>query len=203
MSGSHNEARVRADTVEELQGEWNTGLDGLYRFLNLTAFIALLLGGLGIASSVHVFVQSRLDTVAVLRCLGAPLWKTYAVYLAQALAMGVLAGAIGGALATGVLLVLPRLLADFLPVEVAFRLQPQALAVGVGLGVGVTLLMCGHPSARCRRPQGRRRQRARGRDAHNGGSGDLRPGPPVSGRRRGGVDQHQQPTPAAGVVGPD
>ncbi len=165
------EARVRADTVEELQGEWDTGLDGLYRFLNLTAFIALLLGGLGIASSVHVFVQSRLNTVAVLRCLGAPLWKTYAIYLGQALAMGVLAGAIGGALATGVLLVLPRLLADFLPVEVAFRLQPQALVVGIGLGVGVTLLFALLPLLAVRRASPLRALRA---VAHEGGRDPLR-----------------------------
>lgn len=145
------EARVRADTVSEVQEEWNTGLDGLYRFLSLTAYIALLLGGLGIASSVHVFVQSRLNTVAILRCLGAPIRRTFAVYLVQALGMGVLAGVIGGVLASIVLLALPNLLGDFLPVEVAFRLQPASLLMGLGLGVGITLLFALLPLLAVRR----------------------------------------------------
>ncbi len=144
-------ARVRSETVAEVQDDWATGLDGLYRFLNLTAFIALLLGGLGIASSVHEFVQSRLDTVAILRCLGAPLRKTFAVYLLQALGMGLLAGMLGSAVAALVLLALPRLLADFLPVEVAFGLQAESLLAGVGLGVGVTMLFALLPLLAVRR----------------------------------------------------
>ncbi len=144
-------SRVRVETVTEVQDEWNTGLDGLYRFLSLTAFIALLLGGLGIASSVHVFVQSRLNTVAILRCLGAPLWKTFAIYLFQSLGMGLVAGVVGGLLASGVLVLLPRVLGDFLPVEVAFRLQPTALLLGMGLGVGITLLFALLPLLAVRR----------------------------------------------------
>ena len=38
---------------------------------DLVALIALLLGGIGVASAVVVFIRQRLDTIAVLRCLGA------------------------------------------------------------------------------------------------------------------------------------
>ncbi len=40
---------VGFDTIAEMQREWNEGLTNLYRFLNLVGFIALLLGGIGIA----------------------------------------------------------------------------------------------------------------------------------------------------------
>src|SRR5690606_30475056 len=50
------EQRIGFDTVEEVQRDWNEGLTNLYRFLSLVAFIALLLGGIGVASSVHVYV---------------------------------------------------------------------------------------------------------------------------------------------------
>ena len=37
----------------------------------MVGIIALLLGGVGVASGVHAWVTRKIDTVAVLRCLGA------------------------------------------------------------------------------------------------------------------------------------
>ena len=42
--------------------------------------IALLLGGIGVASGVHAFVMRKIDTVAILRCLGATSWQVLAIY---------------------------------------------------------------------------------------------------------------------------
>lgn len=63
--------RLRVDTVEERKGDLGESMANLYRFLNLVGFIALLLGAIGIASAIQVHVRQRLDSVAVLRCLGA------------------------------------------------------------------------------------------------------------------------------------
>ncbi|RMH67151.1 MAG: FtsX-like permease family protein, partial [Bacteroidetes bacterium] len=134
------EAGVGSDTVEEIKENWDEGLTNLYRFLSLVGFVALLLGGLGVASAVHVYVKQRIDTVAVLRCLGATSRRTFGVYLVQAAAMGLLGGGIGAVLGIGIQTLLPRVLGDFLPVDLAFRVSWPAVALGVGIGVGVTLL---------------------------------------------------------------
>jgi putative ABC transport system permease protein len=131
--------RVRADTPSEVLGDWQEGLDLLYRFLGLTAFIAVLLGGLGVAGATHVFIQSRLRSVAVLRCLGAPLPTTVAVHLWQAAGMGLIAGAIGtlvGALIVGVL---PGALESFLPFEIEASLSWGAVGIGMAVGLLVTV----------------------------------------------------------------
>ncbi|NNE70952.1 MAG: permease, partial [Rhodothermales bacterium] len=63
-------ARIGVDSVMEERDNWDRNLTNLYRFLSLVGFIALL-GSLGVASSVHVYIRQRLDTVATLRCFGA------------------------------------------------------------------------------------------------------------------------------------
>lgn len=133
-------ADVRIDTVEEVRDDWDEGLTNLYRFLSLIGFIALLLGGLGVASAVHVYVKQRVETVAVLRCFGAKAWRTFQVYLIQAALLGLVGAVAGAALGIAVQVLLPVLLSDFLPVEVSFRVAWSAVAVGLALGLGVTLL---------------------------------------------------------------
>ena len=134
------ERRVGFDTVGEVKENWNEGLSNLYRFLSLIGFVALLLGGLGVASAIHVFVKSRIETVAVLRCIGAKARKTFAVYLVQAAVLGLLGGLAGCLVGLGVQTLLPLVLADFLPVDVAFSISWSAIALGLGIGLSVTVL---------------------------------------------------------------
>ena len=132
--------QVSWDTVAEEQGNWDEALTNLYRFLSLVGFMALLLGSVGVASAVHVYVRQRIATVAVLRCFGAKAWRTFGVYLAQALAMGLVGSLAGSLLGVGAQLLIPRVLADFLPVDVTFSVSWRAIGLGVGIGLGVTVL---------------------------------------------------------------
>ena len=129
--------RVNVRTVAEDQSRMNETLSRLGRFLGLVALVALLLGGLGVASAVHVFIRRKLETVAVLRCLGARARVVLAVYLVQALAIGLLGSASGAVLGVLVQLALPRVLRDFLPVDVAWSLSPSAILGGVAVGIWV------------------------------------------------------------------
>lgn len=144
-------ARVGFDTVEESRENWNQALTNLYQFLGLVGFIALLLGSLGVASSISVYVRQRIDTIAVLRCFGARTWPTFGIYLIQAVAMGLM-GATAGALAGVALqLALPALLADLIPVEVDFEVAWSAVVAGAAVGVAVTVLFALLPLLAVRR----------------------------------------------------
>lgn len=132
--------RVGFDTVAEVQEDWNEGLTNLYRFLNLVGFIALLLGGIGIASAVHVYIKQRIESVAVLRCLGARASPTFMIYLLQAGAMGLIAALAGSLIGIGLQWVLPRLLADFLPVAVDVQIEWLPVFFGLIVGLGVSML---------------------------------------------------------------
>ncbi len=136
---------VDVDSVQETARNWEGGLEDLYRFLSLVGFVALILGSLGVASAVHVYVRRRVASIAVLRCLGASAGRTFRIYLVQAAGMGVVGAGAGCLVGLGVQLLVPELLADFLPVEVAFAVSWRALALGMGIGVGVTLLFALQP----------------------------------------------------------
>ncbi len=132
--------RLRVDTVEERKEDFGEAMKNLYRFLSLVAFIALLLGCLGVASAVHVYIKQKLAIVAVLRCVGAQIKQTFYIYLIQAGMMG-LTGSLAGALAgVGVQTWLPVILRDFLVVEVEFHVAWQAVLQGLLIGLGMTLL---------------------------------------------------------------
>ncbi len=131
--------QVRSATVDEAEADLTSALDTLARFLGLVGLAALLLGGVGVASAVHVYVKSRLESVAVLRCLGARQRAVFTIYLAQAVTLGLAGAALGALLGLGVQVALPRVLGDFLPLEITARIHPPAIAAGFGLGVLVAV----------------------------------------------------------------
>lgn len=115
------------------------------KFLNLVAFIALLLGCVGIASAINIYIKGKLRAVAVLKCIGATRRQTFLIYLIQIAAMGLLGGIIG----TGVGLLLqqlfPLFLQDLLPVDVAMSFSPQVIGMGLLLGVFMSVLFALYP----------------------------------------------------------
>ena len=134
------EKNIGTDTISEVQNDWNEGLSNLYRFLSLVGFLALLLGGIGVASAIHVYIKQRINTVAVLRCVGAQSRPTFAIYLVQAAFFGFIAALIGSILGVSIQMLLPRLLAEYLPVDVNFSVSFGAVFIGLITGLGVTIL---------------------------------------------------------------
>jgi putative ABC transport system permease protein len=114
--------------------------DNFGKFLNLIAFIALLLGCVGVASSVHIYIKEKLRSVAVLKCIGATRRQTFLIYLIQIAGMGLLGGILG--VLGGLLLQqsFPLLLEGFLPFEVQISIVPNALWSGLILGVLLSVL---------------------------------------------------------------
>ncbi|HET9013749.1 MAG TPA: ABC transporter permease, partial [Gemmatimonadaceae bacterium] len=73
--------RVRARTVAETEFNLTEAIEQLRDFLSVIGLVALLLGGIGVASGVNAFVMRKIDTVAILRCLGATSRQVLAIYL--------------------------------------------------------------------------------------------------------------------------
>lgn len=115
------------------------------KFLNLVAFIALLLGCVGIASAINIYIKEKLRAVAVLKCLGATRRQSFLIFLIQVAFMGLLGGIVGTG--AGILLqqLFPLFLQDLLPVDVQVSLVPQAILMGVLLGVFMSVLFALYP----------------------------------------------------------
>jgi len=114
--------------------------ENVSRFLNLAAFIALLLGCVGIASSVHIYIKEKLKNVAVLKCIGASRKQTFLIYLIQIVGIGLIGGVIGAAIGTGLQYAFPYILKGFLPFDIEISITAQPLIMGVTLGVLMSVL---------------------------------------------------------------
>jgi len=105
------------------------------KFLNIVAFIALLLGCIGIASAVHLYIRGKLRSIAVLKCMGASRSQTFKIFLIQIAGLGGLGGLIGTILGVALQLAAPSLLKDYLPVDVIVTMSYPAILLGLSLGV--------------------------------------------------------------------
>ncbi|MEM7659353.1 MAG: FtsX-like permease family protein [Bacteroidota bacterium] len=132
--------RLRYETVASRRRSTSNSLSELTEFLNLVGFVALLLGCVGVASAVWVYVKEKRTTVAVLRCLGASGWQASLIYLIQIGGMGLIGSLIGGLLGTFIQTILPQVLADFLPINTEFSFAPVALLEGILVGTGISIL---------------------------------------------------------------
>ncbi len=136
---------ARSRTVDQSERDFSEAIGQLARFLSVIGLIALLLGGIGVASGVNAFVQRKIDTVAVLRCLGASGAQVLTIYLIQAAAMGLVGAAVGAVLGVGIQFAMARVLSDFLPVDVAITLVPSAIFLGLAVGVWVAVAFALRP----------------------------------------------------------
>ncbi|MDR7132207.1 putative ABC transport system permease protein [Algoriphagus sp. 4150] len=134
------EDRVNADTVEDRKRSTGRSFANLSNFLSLVAFIALLLGCVGVASAVNVFVKEKLSSVAVLRCLGVSSRDVLLIYLTEIIIMGFVGAILGAFLGTLLQFVLPAVFADFLPVEVSFGISWLSVGFGIITGLFVSVL---------------------------------------------------------------
>ena len=137
--------RVRARTVVENEVNLTESIDQLSDFLGVVGLVALLLGGIGVASGVHAFVARKIDTVAVLRCLGATSRQVLIIYVLQAAVMGLVGAGVGAVLGVAIQYALPLTVRDFLPVDVVVSLAPTAILVGLVLGVWVAMAFALRP----------------------------------------------------------
>lgn len=134
------EERISSTTVESRRNQTGRSFENLANFLSLVAFIALLLGCVGVASAVNVFVKEKLASVAVLRCLGVSAWVAMKIYLLQILIMGLFGSVLGAFLGTFLQYALPSVFADFLPVEVSIGVAWTSVAFGLITGLFVSVL---------------------------------------------------------------
>lgn len=142
---------VRARTVTQRESSLADSIDQLADFLGIVGLIALLLGGVGVASGVNAWVARKIDIVAVLRCVGATSRQVMLIYATQAAIMGLLGALAGAALGVGIQFTLPRLVKDYLPLDVQATVEPIAIGSGVALGVWIALAFALRPLIAIRR----------------------------------------------------
>lgn len=151
LRGLLAKTNLRVRTATQMQDNLTDFYDRLAEFLSVVGLVALLLGGVGVASGVHAFVARKIDVAAVLRCLGATSRQVLVIYSVQAAAMGLVGALAGTLLGVAVQLLLPHVAGTLLPVQVVVRIEPRAVGLGLGIGVWVALAFALWPLIALRR----------------------------------------------------
>ena len=142
---------IRIETIAERKEDLSEAFNSLNSFLNLVALVALLLGCIGVASSVFIYVKNKIPSIAILRCLGMKGIHAFQIFFLQILVLGLLAVLLGALLGSAIQMYLPVVLRDFLPYEVDLSLSWSSIAQGIGIGLIVTILFALVPLISVRR----------------------------------------------------
>ncbi len=116
------------------------GLDRATSLLSLMSLVALVLGAIGVAMAMRAHLQQRLDTIAIMKSLGARSGQVIKIYLLQTLLLGAAGGVLGVALGVGVQLSFPYLLAKLIHVDTELHVQLSTVLTGLAVGILTTLL---------------------------------------------------------------
>jgi putative ABC transport system permease protein len=122
----------------------------LTNFLSLAGLAAMLTGGLGAALAVTAHLRGRADSIAALKCLGAPGRVIFLAYFFQIMAMALAGSLLGAALGAAAPYALAGLLAQALPARPLPGIFPGPLALAFGLGLLTAAAFCLWPLGQIR-----------------------------------------------------
>ena len=135
-------------TYRDMESNLTSSVDRMGKYLGSVGVIALLMGGIGIAMIIRTFMAQKLDTIAILNCLGATSRTVFRVYLLQALLLGLIGSGLGVAVGYALQYLLPSKMSGLLNLQ----FEPGFLWVpaiqSLSLGIGTTLLFTVWPLIR-------------------------------------------------------
>ena len=138
------EAGLRFETPESRREQLGEILDRFERFLSLIALFSLVLGAIGVASAMQAQVRRREESIAILRCLGAPHRAAFAIYFVQASVLGFFGTALGAVIAVAIHAGIVGFFQQALPVPLGVLPDPGVVArtsaVGFIACIGFALL---------------------------------------------------------------
>ena len=130
-----DDSKFTIETIADRKKSTSETFQRLTTFFRLIGFISILLGCLGVASAVTVFVQEKIPTVAVLRTIGASGTQAFTLFLLQIAAMGIVGAIVGAGIGSLIQYTLPIILKDFLPIEnVSHAVSWRSILQGIVIG---------------------------------------------------------------------
>ncbi len=111
-------------------------------YLSLVGLVIVILGGIGVSSVTRVFIQQKIRSIAILKCLGGRSAQLLAIYMTQVITLGFAGSALGVALAGVAIRSIPSTLAAAATpgINVDYSLTVPAVVQGFGIGLLVSVL---------------------------------------------------------------
>jgi putative ABC transport system permease protein len=125
-------------------------LDRATRFLMLVSLIALLVGALGVATTMQAHLQQKLDGIAVMKSMGGTSMQIVQIYVVQTVLLALAGSFFGLVFGAIIQLIFPILLKRYFNIEPGLTWSWPALAQGLGVGLLSTMLFTLVPLLRIR-----------------------------------------------------
>ncbi|MFI5304758.1 MAG: ABC transporter permease [Nitrospiria bacterium] len=87
--------KASVESYQEAQPRLRRFLNNLTIYLGLIGLIALFIGGIGVGNSVHAYLKEKTNSMGILKCIGTTSKVLFAIYLSQALILGLLGSILG------------------------------------------------------------------------------------------------------------
>ena len=132
---------VRVRWYRRTEDQMGENLTRAENYLSLVGLVVLILGGIGVSSVTRVFVQQKVRSIAILKCLGTTSPQILAIYMTQVLLLGAAGSVLGVALAAGVMAAVPAFVGDLTELmQIDFGLTATAVLQGFAIGLLVSIL---------------------------------------------------------------
>src|SRR5262245_27798924 len=132
---------VSVRSYRQNEGRMSQNLTRAENYLSLVGLVVLILGGIGVSSVTRVFVQQKIRSIAILKCVGSTSRQVLAVYLAQVLMLGLAGSLLGVIIASVALQLLPIFVGDLASLlHVHYGLTIGAVLQGMAVGLLVSVL---------------------------------------------------------------
>jgi putative ABC transport system permease protein len=117
--------------------------NGLHRasvFLSLVSLVALIVGALGVGMAMQAHLQQKLDSIAIMKCIGGRSNQIIRIYALQTLGLGLAGGLIGVFLGGGVQMMFPALIRRYFDVQASWAVDWISALQGILIGLLTTML---------------------------------------------------------------
>jgi putative ABC transport system permease protein len=116
------------------------GLNRATTFLSLISLITLIIGAIGVGTAMRAHIQQRMDSIAIMKCIGARSSHIMRIYLMQTIALGLAGGLIGVVFGLVVQRAFPAFLAHYFQLEPTAHWDFLTAAQGIGIAILASLL---------------------------------------------------------------
>ncbi len=116
------------------------GLRQSTTFLSLVSLIALVIGALGVATAIQAHLQQKMDSIAIMKCLGAKSGQVLRIYVLQTAGLGLVGSLIGIALGSLVQMAFPLFLSRYFQVSMTPHFDFVSAIQGLTVGLLIVLL---------------------------------------------------------------
>lgn len=135
-------------TTKKASSQMERLINRLLLFLTMLGLTALLVGGVGIGNAVKAFMDTRINTIATFKSLGASSKLIFQTYMIQILIVASIGIALSLILSIGIAAIIVPLLNLALPFETEFLIRPSSLLIGAVFGYLTVLLFTLVPIAK-------------------------------------------------------